>query len=53
MRTEHVEVTTQPVHTFRLDFLGKDSIRYTNEITLDKVPEEFLSKRRRVCARAC
>ena len=37
LRTEHVEVTTTPVHTFKLDFLGKDSIRYTNEITLDKV----------------
>ena len=37
LRTEHVEVTTTPVHTFKLDFLGKDSIRYTNEITLEKV----------------
>jgi DNA topoisomerase-1 len=37
LRTEHVEVTTDPVHTFKLDFLGKDSIRYTNEITLEKV----------------
>jgi hypothetical protein len=25
------------VHTFKLDFLGKDSIRYTNEITVEKV----------------
>ena len=40
LRTEHVEVTTTPVHTFKLDFLGKDSIRYTNEITLEKVTRD-------------
>ena len=36
LRIEHVGLIQDPPNTLRFDFLGKDSIRYVNEIVVDE-----------------